>query len=536
MKKSFVYSLLLTSVLFTLSGCHFYKIGTVKSISGPYLIEKQNTKDYLIVHFNDSVFQLANIRLEGEVIQGELRPLSYFHLMSIKNEGKEATNFRYKKTESKPTNEVHIFLSQNPSIELSIITIPIDQISKVEVYDEATGLTIASYVVTTSVIAFSAMMIYLAIVCGCPSLYVQNDGEYTFQGAVFPGAINSNSERDDYKSLGIGTSEGSVLRLKLANEKKELEYINETELMVINHPELSEVFVDRKGNILLFDDILSPEEVLLPNDNQLPEWINSTDNQSVVFNQSTENNGINSLVVKYNLPENTSKINVGVSFKNTEWMDLMFYEFFSMLGNRYESFAEKQSAQDPAEKIEWLKSQGVVLNVYVDKGFGWEYVDYFNVAGSAKFRTEGMIVDVSNRHSNELKLKLESGFGFWEIDQLIVDPTPDQSFSVSFIKPSKAFNQNNESMISELASDLEYIPAMKEGDELFLEFNYPKTPEGLQASLVFHSKGYYTLDMQSDQKAQLRTLKSLKEPGAFSNYSLQRFNELVKEEIISIKN
>jgi len=102
----------------------------------------QDEHKYIIVHLDDKLWQLSDIIIEQENITGKISDLS--SIVNYKTVKKDAPN-RYKKDESQILNEVHIYTTEFTKIGSTKITFPIKAISKIEVYDKATGATIASW-------------------------------------------------------------------------------------------------------------------------------------------------------------------------------------------------------------------------------------------------------------------------------------------------------------------------------------------------------------------------------------------------------
>ncbi len=59
--------------------------------------------------------------------------------------------------------------------------------------------------------------------------------------------------------------------------------------------------------------------------------------------------------------------------------------------------------------------------LYIEKNRKWEFLDYYNIAGSVAFKDDILDISLDGVDSDSVKIKLEYGFLFWEIDYAGMD-------------------------------------------------------------------------------------------------------------------
>ncbi|MBK6786045.1 MAG: hypothetical protein IPG79_21600 [Saprospiraceae bacterium] len=86
-------------------------------------------------------------------------------------------------------------------------------------------------------------------------MYVYDGETYIFEGETFGGAIAQNLERDDYMPLPDIRGNHGHYKIRISNELKEIQYTDLAELIVVDHPENSEVLLDKKVTPCAFNKI-----------------------------------------------------------------------------------------------------------------------------------------------------------------------------------------------------------------------------------------------------------------------------------------
>ena len=129
----------------------------------------------------------------------------------------------------------------------------------------------------------------------------------------------------------------------------------------------------------------------------------------------------------------------------------------------------------------------------------------------------------------QIKVKLEFGFLFWEIDYVGMDFTADQQTTIHALTPVSAIGQDGADLTSALrADDAAYYDQPNIGDEAAITFPALPLQPGLQRSLILHAKGHYQILREpSPDRPKLRHLKEFTKPNAFPVYAREQWFNLV---------
>jgi hypothetical protein len=204
---------LLVAFLNLVIGCSYYKVTTTPT-DATAIQQMQKNGKYIILHQGNDVWHLKNITInEGKKeMAGIIELLSHDHHAYLHTKP-NATN-RYNSSKDYPIYEVHIYASKNVADENSQIKIPLAAISKIEIYDQAVGATIASFVFTSIGIVAGVFVIAMVILfltkSSCPFVYISNGSSYHFAGEMYGGAIYSSLERDDFMPVDFTSPNGPM--------------------------------------------------------------------------------------------------------------------------------------------------------------------------------------------------------------------------------------------------------------------------------------------------------------------------------------
>jgi len=136
--------IVLIAFLNLLNGCSYYKVKTADTSA--FAGQLQNPKRYFIIHHGNVAWHLKDVSLNNEkqAISGVKDSLPGNHQYYITAQPNKLNRYEPKKGE--PRYEVHLYIAEYAEGENSKITIPFSSISKIEVYDKAVGISMATHV------------------------------------------------------------------------------------------------------------------------------------------------------------------------------------------------------------------------------------------------------------------------------------------------------------------------------------------------------------------------------------------------------
>ena len=519
---------LLFSFLTATNGCYYFRVNRSSEPPANTISKMQDEHKYIIVHLDDKLWQLSDIIIEQENITGKISDLS--SIVNYKTVKKDAPN-RYKKDESQILNEVHIYTTEFTKIGSTKITFPIKAISKIEVYDKATGATIASWAFSGLAVGIGALGVLWIIVLltksSCPFIYTFNGKDYIFTGEIFSGATQPGLERDDYLLLPSNASTDKTYKIKITNEVHEIQSVNFAELLIFDHPENTSVLIDKNGIPYSFNKPISPVEAKSTgNKNILPLVINR---DTLIYSGNETKigkDGIDEVVMKFIKPENAESSRLIIRAKNSFWLDVLISKLHKLFGERYNSYSLKEEKTSGDKLRKWLLEQNIPLSVYIEKNGRWEFIDYFNIAGPMALRDEIMPINLKGINSDTIKIKLKTGFLFWEIDYAGMDFSKNEEMKPVAVPVKTAIDNNNLDIRGLLINrDNGYYVQKQTGDAAVLTFDKPLQGESTR-SVFLHTRGYYKILREQTGKAEKKKLRTFRKPNRVPAFSKETFDLL----------
>jgi len=537
-KKKYRTLFLFSVITIFLTGCfhHFFRTGTLKGIDAATIQRLQSEQKYFILHANDRVMEMNNVKVGKDKIDADLTMLPQGHLHYLNPKIEKANQVKAK---DKPMVliEVHLYYTGNIDSTQSHFSTSLSKFNRVDVYEFDPKTTTFNHIMSVvgiiagilTVVGIIALIAF-AIACNCPQVYVDNGNNYEFVSGVYSGSIYASMERSDYLPLP-SLKTGNEFKLKIANVKNEEQYINRMQLMKINHRPGINVLVDRHGNIFTYNDPQAPITAYFNNSADIKKIIAAKDNESYSFNSESNENGFSSATLSFKKPADAKKAKLIVHGGNSLWSGYIYHRFAEMFGNKYETWRNQKDKSDPKEMEKWQKDQSLPLMVCVDKKGRWEPVDYFAHTGNTATRDMIMEIDISNTVGEEIKIKLETVYQFWNIDYAAMDFSANETTGISYINASTAFKTGNMDQKETLKEKDAAYCRLSADEEVSLEFTLPDEKGNNETSLFLISTGYYHNIQKYEGTPDLKTLNSFKTKGSFDVYSRKQFS-IIQESLV----
>lgn len=524
--KPFTYFIVAAFLNLTI-GCSYYKVRTLPSkadnFSSAYKYTSEKPKKYVILHFEGGEVNLDKIVLDDvkKEITAIPNGIDNSHLLYPLKKGK--TSARFDRSKSKKHYEIHFYTDKNIDVTPDVITIPFSDISKVEVYElnhgriglSATGITLASLALV--------VILILLIKSSCPYVYIKNGDSYVFTGELYPGAILPSLERTDYLLLPEFNPDNGEYVLKITNELLEVQYTDLAELIIIEHPENSEVLLDQKGAIQCISNPVTPQDVRSNNTPSDPKPALHKDDNSYLFDKKLSESKSNEMIFSFKNTNSTQKKLV-LRAKNSLWFDYLYGKFNEQFGSYYNTFQKQQRKMAADKVLKWRDEQHIPLSVYVKSKGEWKLIEKINPTGPMAFRD--LVVPMNNieTDSETIEIKLETGYMFWEVDYVALDQTSNPELNISELKPHSAIDENGKDVTNLLTSeDKKYLIQPKPDNVVVVRYNAPTPKKGMKQTVYLKNRGYYEYIRNYTGNPDFAKLKTFRNPGKLSDYSEEEF-------------
>ncbi len=529
--------IVLVAFMNMLASCSYYSVKKIQpdSINQNIIKEYQAQQKYLIIHQGDNAWRMENVVLDEDKQEIYFTPTEVEKDHLFYKTTKETGANRYKKDEANPVIEVHIYISEYAIADQNQFMIPMEAIQKIEVYDPDIGATTASYVFGTLGImagAFAIVMVIVALLkSSCPFVYIHDGVAWHFVGETYGGAIYEPLVRDDYMPLAGFKPIDNTYKLKISNELLERQYTDLARLIVIEHPLNSKVILDQNGEAQTLISPVLPTKAIAQNKFNYLDQLTETDGNFYIFNaEDKENNDFSSLDLSFEKPLNATSAKFVLHAKNSLWLDYIFGRFNELFGTYYPKFALEQQKAPAERMLKWQHDQGIPLTVLVETENGWETAGSFFSVGPLASRDLVMPLDLSNVKAENVTIRLQCGFMFWEIDYAALDFSDTIEVQISQLSPSSAIDEKGNDVTDLLTlTDKKYLYQPDVGNEVVITYDAPSHNEDLAQTVFLHSRGYYEYIRDYKNKPDISYLKSFRKEGAFTRFSKNHYNKLVSD-------
>jgi len=486
-------------IMFTFSGC--YTIRGVHKGEIQYAAAK-----YYYIHGVSSVYHINNAIISNGIMTGSLTHL----------------------TEPQAKRDiVHLYVAPDSVIKKDgeLISIPFENIAKAEINRLDGGKTM----ILISDLAAGALFALVLIVlltkgASCPFIYSEDGLSASFEGEIYSGATAIPLERNDYLPLKSIKPVDGLYKIKLANEVKEIQNTNLTELLVFDHSPETAVMVDKYGKTHTLADIEKP---LSANDcygRSLKAELSDYDSLRYISQVLRDPVLKDTISLSFERPHNATSARLVVSGKNTMWLDFVFMKFTDLFGNRYDNWKEKRNEKSQEELLRWSFDQGMPLAVYIETDSGLKLADYFNLPGPMADKADILNLDLSGVTGDKVNIKLVAGLLFWDIDYAGMDFSDGREAVKTVVPLSSATDENGKSVSELLLHDDElYLVQPVVTNETAITFTAPPPVPEKSRTVILHSKGNYEILRDTKGKPDIAYLKTFLEPGAFTRFSKEHF-------------
>jgi hypothetical protein len=410
----------------------------------------------------------------------------------------------------------------------------LSSIQQIKIIEKDTGKTTASYVFGTFGVIAGALLIIGVIVAltksSCPYVYSYDGEGYVFEGEIFGGAIAKNLQREDFMPLTSLKQKDGLYKIRISNELKERQHTDLAQLLIVEHPADQKVLLDKNGVVHSIGNIQHPEAACtFSGDDILPE-MQSKDEMVFFFND--EEYSTNGVVIKFNKPEGANLGKLVFRAKNTLWSDYQVGRFFQLFGSSFNGWMEKQSKINPEVRKQRIIDQQLPLEIYLKNGAEWNLVDRLQTVGPLAYRDFVVPIDLTKHAADDIELKIQSGFMFWEIDQIGLDFTDDRELEISRVNPISAIGTGGIDWLTELkATDGQYMSQDTVGMVTELIYRAPTTSgNGYVQSCFLRTSGYYEPIREFEGLPQLIELNKFKTPGYLSDFSRTNYLIAIEKE------
>lgn len=532
-------------ILFGISCSNFYrplKVNTATLKETRNVITSTQRNKYFILRQGANSYTINDITVNNiaMTLSGTLSAVPESHLQYV-NAKRE--KYKYKKagkpdSEIDVLNEVHIYAKNTVIIDTTkAFSLPLSQIEKIEAIEHDAGRTTTSYIlggigITLGVMAVASVIVALTK-SSCPFVSVYDGEQYAVQGELFGGAVNQKLERSDYLPLKIQPVNGEF-QLRISNELKERQYTNFANLIVIEHNSNSEVGIGTDGKVYRISKPVLPDIAVLNNNRDVLKKIGEVDNVTCSFDDTLSASPINELTLSFKNAGAVKNAKLVLHLKNAYWFDYLYGEFTRNFGGNYAAFQQRQLDQPAKKMIQWIRDQQIPLSIAVSTASGWKEILKLNTIGPLTNRQVVIPVEMNSPSNETIRVKLSTGFMFWELDYAAMDFTQEEPITTTTLIPYYAMDEKGNNVLDQLTgNDEKYLAQLETGNYATIKYKFDKPlAPGKSYSVVLATHGYYEPIREYSGKPNTAFLKQFREPGAMAAFSKDKYQSIIRNQSI----
>lgn len=527
---SFLLSLAILNLTISCSYYTVRHVPTTEETVSKTVKEFNQSEKYVILHLGEWSWHLENtiVNDDNQTMSGEISEVGESHKSLKPRQSKRV--HRYNPSKTQPLNEVHFHLKNINNFEnTQTVSIPLSDIESISVNDKNTGRAIANVFLGTIGTAFAVLLIVAALKSSCPFVYIKNGEEYAFVGELYPGTITPNMQKDDYLPLPNFESENDEYTVKISNYLKEVQYTDQVQLVLVNHDKDIEVLMDSNGSLQTFRNLVPPKESIQDNGIKNLSLALKKDNQFYAFDTPIKtNNSTRNMVFKFEKQKESKEAKLYLTAKNSVWLDYAFGKFNEQFGSYYNTFQKKQQEVSGDSIAKWKMNQHIPLSVYKNTKTGWELIERIGTVGPMAMRDIVVPINMDDVDGDNIEIKLETGFMFWEVDYVAIDFSENLDLKPEYITPSKALDQKGNDVTKLLIeADKNYFVQPHIGDEVIVNFPASKNQECLEQSVFIKNRGYYNYIRDYKGIPDFEKLKTFRQPNTFTKFSEEAYLNFV---------
>lgn len=370
----------------------------------------------------------------------------------------------------------------------------------------------------------------------CPLVYSWDGAQWRLDSGTFGGAITRGARRTDLDNLVFATPQGDRLRLRLANELAETDYVDRLAVTAVDHAPDRTVAPGADGTIHVLGTLQPPARARDDRGIDVMNRVAAPDGwgwESALVRRDTARaaairDGIELAFVK---PAGATTGRLVVDGHNTPWSVLMIRAFIEAHGSGTQAWYDSLDANpELLQRTGRLMARAGFLSVAIRANDRYEPQGYLVEAGPEVIKRQVIQVDVGAVAGDTVYVRLESTPAFWRIDHVAMDfAASDEGWTATELTLEEAVDRGGRNVAPLLAAadGREYV--MEHGDGATLEFSLPPVPAGRVRSFLLRSTGWYRIHSSAREAPDIAMLTRLeREPDAASRLAVARLNDAIR--------
>ncbi len=365
----------------------------------------------------------------------------------------------------------------------------------------------------------------------CPMLYSWDGAGWRLDSGTFSGAVMPALERTDVDNLVYARPEQDRLRLRVANEQGETDYIDALSLVAVDHAQGVDVLPDGIGSgIHVVSDPISP--VLARDDagRNLTERIGTADGlvwESVIRlrDSSRVQDRRDGIELAFTRPAGADSALLVFEGRNSQWAAFLLYRLVHAWGGGSEDWYLPETSAEAAARVAPVVAEGGPITILVRVNGDWQPRGQIREIGPEVAKRVAVPLDLTGVGGDRVEIRLESVPNFWQIDYLALAAKADDRVQVQDVPLASAIRQDGADVRSALVEVDGSRLVLERGDRTEITAVTPPVPSGLVRSYLVRTTGWYRIHGGVKVAADTALLRAVAGPDGPAVVAVQLAND-----------
>lgn len=373
------------------------------------------------------------------------------------------------------------------------------------------------------------------LINSCPLVYSWDGTTWRLDSGTFGGAIVRALARTDVDNLDHATPQDGILRLKLANEWNETEYVDRLALLAVDHDSASTVAPDGAGRLHSVGPLTLAARARDFRGEDVLTRISAADGWNWESSPLGRDTAVaadltDGIELAFPKPSGRKAARLVVDGNNTRWAAQMMYAFVSAHGRATQTWYDSLDAVPArARSMFAALAHDAFLRVSVWERGHWEQQGLVTEAPPELVKRQVLALDLRGVAGALVRLRLESVPSFWALDQVALDFSPERPVTATELVPTTAIDNQGRDVRGLLVQADSGFYVMEQDDFAEAQYQVPEVPRGRARTYLLRSTGWYRIHTPETAEPDITLLDRVRrEPGAIARISVARMNEVVQ--------
>lgn len=331
----------------------------------------------------------------------------------------------------------------------------------------------------------------------CPFIFTFDGDDFQCESETFAGSVHRGLERTALDPLAHLRPVDGRYRMLLVNAREETEYVDELNLLLVDHPSSVRVVPDGRGELHTIGSPVAPLKAADAAGNDVLSLVSERDGlmwQSDLASRdfTGDDQYRDGITLEFPRPAGRQRMKLAVTGKNTRLGYFALRRIFELKGSDRMEWYEKLES-DPGEAARfarWVGREGM-LHVSVWQDGGWVRQAALPDVGPGVLKEQLALLDLARVTGATVKVKLETATDLWRIERVGADFSTDLPLAARRLQPLAAVDAR--------AGDVTALLETRDGryyvttGGMFAEmtFEAPPVAPGLVRTVLGATTGFY---------------------------------------------